>query len=115
MPRSSWKGPYVAVSLLKDVVAFARSHTDWWTRGRFQGTKAPEVINTHARSSVILPDFLGLKFGVHNGKSYVPIEVSEPMVGHRLAEFAPTKKVPVHKKKEAAPGAKKNPKTGKAA
>ena len=91
MPRSLWKGPYVAVSLLKDVVAFARKHPQWWNRGRFQGEKAPAVITTHSRASVILPDFLALRFGVHNGRSFVNLEVQEAMVGHRLGEFAPTK------------------------
>lgn len=114
MPRSVWKGPYVAVQLLKDVVAYARKHQDWWNKGRFQGVKAPEVINTHCRSSVILPDFLGCKFGVHNGNSYVNMEVQEAMVGHKLGEFAPTRKIPIHKKKDVSGGAKaKNPKTGK--
>ena len=64
MPRSVWKGPYVAVSLLQDVIAFARRHPSWWSQGRFQGVKAPEIINTHCRSSVVLPDFLNCKFGV---------------------------------------------------
>jgi ribosomal protein S19 len=64
MPRSVWKGPYVAVSLLQDVIAFARRNQSWWQQGRFQGVKAPEIINTHCRSSVLLPDFLNCKFGV---------------------------------------------------
>ncbi|MEW5307275.1 MAG: hypothetical protein WDW38_002482 [Sanguina aurantia] len=106
MPRSVWKGPYVAVALLQDVISLARKHPDWWSKTRFLGMSAPEIINTHARSSVILPDFLGCKFGVHNGKSYLPMEVKEAMVGHRLGEFAPTRKIPVHKKKEIAKGQK---------
>ena len=116
MPRSAWKGPYVAVSLLQDVIALARKHPEWWSRGRFQGQKAPEVVNTFSRSSVILPDFLACKFGVHNGKSFVNMEVQEAMVGHRLGEFSPTKVVPQHKVKKAEVAAvkKKNPKTGKA-
>lgn len=93
MPRSAWKGPYVAVSLLQEVVAFARKHPEWWSKGRFQGMRVPEAINTHSRASVILPDFLGLRFGVHNGNSYVNVDVQEAMVGHRLGEFSQTKKV----------------------
>jgi small subunit ribosomal protein S19 len=89
-------------------------HPDWWTKGRFQGVKAPEVINTHCRSSVVLPDFLACKFGVHNGKDYVQLEVKEPMIGHKLGEFSPTRKHPVHKAKDNSAGAKRiNPKTGK--
>eukprot|EP00798_Chlamydomonas_sp_ICE-L_P016525 gene16528-22752_t len=111
MPRAVWKGPFVAVSLLQDVMALARKHPEWWSRGRFQGVNAPEIVNTQSRASVVLPDFLGCKFGVHNGKSYVPIEVTEPMVGHKLGEFSATRVQAVHKKKEAK-GAKK-PKAGK--
>lgn len=117
MGRSGWKGPYVAVTLLQDVIKLARKYPEWWSQGRFQGMKVPETINTHSRASTILPDFLGCRFGVHNGNSYVPIEVKDTMVGHRLGEFAQTKKTPVHKVKDAPlKGQKKiNPKTGKAA
>lgn len=101
MGRAVWRGPYVAVSLLKDVIALARKHTDWWNRGRFQGIMAPEEIKTRSRSSTILPDFLRCKFGVYNGMVYIPVDVTEAMVGHRLGEFSPTKKPVVHKKKEA--------------
>ncbi len=106
----------MAVSLLQDVVAMARKHPEWWNRGRFQGQKAPEVINTHSRASVILPDFLACRFGVHNGKTFTNLEVQEAMVGHRLGEFAPTKVIPTHKKKDAGGAGKKkiNPRTGKA-
>ncbi len=93
MARSAWKGPFVAVSVLRDVMALAQKHPEWWSRGRFKGVKAPEVINTQARSSTILPDFLGCKFEVHNGRSYVPLEVTEEMIGHRFGEFALTRKV----------------------
>ncbi|GLI68185.1 hypothetical protein VaNZ11_012529 [Volvox africanus] len=116
MPRSIWKGPYVAVNLLQDVVNLARKHPEWWNKGRFLGQKAPEVINTYSRASTILPDFLACRFGVHNGKSFINLEVQEAMVGHRLGEFAPTKVLPKHKAKESTSVVKKkiNPKTGKA-
>lgn len=58
MPRSVWKGPFVAVSIIRDVVALARKHPDWWAKARFQGEMAPSVIKTQSRASVILPDFL---------------------------------------------------------
>jgi len=109
-----WKGPYVAVSLLQDVMAMARRHPEWWMRDRFLGIKAPEVLCTNSRSSMILPDFLRCKFGVHNGRAYLPVEVTEAMIGHRLGEFSPTRVVPQHKTKEAKGGKKKiNPNTGK--
>lgn len=94
MGRSAWKGPYVAVSLLKDVIAVARQHPEWWNKTRFQGAPAPAVIKTQSRSSVILPDFLRCVFFVHNGnRRMVRLEVSENMVGHKFGEFAPTRKV----------------------
>jgi small subunit ribosomal protein S19 len=101
--RAAWKGPYVAVSLLKDVVALARQHPEWWSRARFQGAPAPAVIRTHSRASVILPDFLRCVFFVHAGnKRLRRIEVTEAMVGHKLGEFAPTRVQPQHKKKGKA-------------
>lgn len=96
MGRSAWKGPYVAVSLLRDVIAVARQHPEWWSKTRFQGAPAPAIIKTHSRASVILPDFLRCVFFVHNGnKRMVRLEVSENMVGHKFGEFAPTRKVGV--------------------
>jgi small subunit ribosomal protein S19 len=95
-PRAVWKGPFVAVQLLQEVAALAQRHPEWWAKGRFQGIRAPEVINTQSRASTILPDFLRLRLGVHNGKSYVPVEVTEAMVGHRLGEFAATRIVSMH-------------------
>ncbi len=98
--RSAWKGPYVAVSLLKDVVSLARKHPEWWSRTRFLGEPAPAVIRTQSRASVILPDFLKCVFFVHAGNTRMArLEVTEPMVGHKFGEFAPTRKAPVHKKK----------------
>jgi small subunit ribosomal protein S19 len=76
MPRSVWKGPFVAKSLLKKVEANAGSH---------------KVINTYSRASVILPDFVGVTFGVYNGKTFVPVAVKEEMVGKKLGEFSPTR------------------------
>jgi small subunit ribosomal protein S19 len=88
---------------------------NWWSKGRFQGIESPEIIRTQCRSSVVLPDFIGCKFGVHNGKDYVQIEVTESMVGHKLGEFSHSRKQPVHKKVESSGMTKKiNPKTGKA-
>ncbi|MBM3468927.1 MAG: 30S ribosomal protein S19 [Alphaproteobacteria bacterium] len=78
MPRSVWKGPFFDRYLLKK----AESTHD-------SGRK--EVIKTWSRRSTILPQFVGLTFGVHNGKKFVPVYVTENMVGHKLGEFAPTR------------------------
>jgi small subunit ribosomal protein S19 len=76
--RSLQKGPYVHPSLLK--------HMSRLSPG------AKTVIKTWARGSTITPEMIGLTFGVHNGKIFVEVKVSEDMVGHHLGEFAPTRK-----------------------
>lgn len=78
MGRSSKKGPYVDEKLMKKVMSQKES-----------GKKEP--IKTWARSSQIAPEFVSHTFAVHNGRAHVNIFVSEPMVGHRLGEFAPTR------------------------
>ena len=75
MARSSKKGPYVDKKLLKKVLAQKES-----------GKK--EAIKTWARSSTIAPDFVNHTFAVHNGRLFINVFISEPMVGHRLGEFA---------------------------
>lgn len=77
MGRSLKKGPYIDANLLKKI-------------GRMASTeKTP--IKTWARSSQISPEFVGHTFEVHNGNKFISVFVSEPMVGHRLGEFAPTR------------------------
>lgn len=76
MPRSIKKGPFVDEYLFKKA-ELAR--------------KDKKPIKTWSRRSTILPDFVGLTFAVHNGKKFVPVFVSENMVGHKLGEFAPTR------------------------
>ena len=78
MSRSLKKGPYVNHSLLKKVLANAES-----------SKKA--VIKTWSRSSLITPDFVGQTIAVHNGKQFIPVYISENMVGHKLGEFSPTR------------------------
>ena len=78
MPRSVWKGPFVDGYMLKKAEKTRSS-------GRH------EVIKTWSRRSTILPQFVGLTFGVHNGRKHVPVLVSEEMVGHKFGEFAPTR------------------------
>lgn len=78
MPRSIKKGPYVEDSLAKKVEKMNQS-----------ARKTP--IKTWSRRSMITPDFVGLTFSIHNGKTFLPIFITENMVGHRLGEFAPTR------------------------
>lgn len=78
MSRSLKKGPYVDVKLLKKV--------------QDKKPASAGVIKTWARASTIAPEFVGFTFGVHNGKSFVDVLVTEDMVGHKLGEFSPTKK-----------------------
>ena len=78
MARSVWKGPFIDGYLLKKAEV---------TRG--SGRK--EVIRTWSRRSTILPQFVGLTFGIHNGRKFIPVLVTENMVGHKLGEFSPTR------------------------
>jgi len=91
MPRSTSKGPFVKESLLKKVQRAKRGELD-------------EII-TWSRSSMIIPDMVGLTIRVHNGRLHVPVSIVENMVGHKLGEFAPTRTYRGHggmKKKRAA-------------
>ncbi len=83
MARSLKKGPFVDESLMKKVKAVNES-----------GKK--EVIKTWSRRSTIFPEFIGHTFAVHNGKEFIPVYVTEDMVGHKLGEFAPTRKFGGH-------------------
>ena len=78
MPRSVWKGPFVDGYLLKKADAT-----------RTSGRK--EIIRTWSRRSTILPQFVGLTFGIYNGRKFVPVLVTENMVGHKFGEFSPTR------------------------
>ena len=83
MARSVWKGPFVDMTLLKKAEKVSES-----------GKK--EVIKTWSRRSTILPQFVGLTFGVYNGQKFVPVAVNENMVGHKLGEFSPTRQFSGH-------------------
>ncbi|MCK9263812.1 MAG: 30S ribosomal protein S19 [Desulfomonilia bacterium] len=78
MSRSLKKGPFVDDHLLKKVL-------------QAQDTGSRKVIKTWSRRSTILPEFIGLTFAVHNGKKFVPVYVTEEMIGHKLGEFSPTR------------------------
>ena len=95
MARSVWKGPFVHPSLLKKIDRLKE----------VTGDKRP--IKTWSRNSTIIPDFVGHSFMIHNGKSFIPITISEEMVGHKLGEFSPTRTFHGHTpadKKAAASG-----------
>ena len=78
MTRSVWKGPFVDRYLLKKAE-------------EAQGGQHKGVIKTWSRRSTILPHFVGLTFNVYNGKKFIPVHVTEDMVGHKLGEFSPTR------------------------
>ncbi|MEM7620398.1 MAG: 30S ribosomal protein S19 [Pseudomonadota bacterium] len=78
MARSVWKGPFVDGYLRKKV-----------DKARETGSNA--VIKIWSRRSTVLPQFVGLTFGVHNGQKHIPVSISEEMVGHKFGEFAPTR------------------------
>ena len=83
MSRSLKKGPYVEESLLRKVEKMQAS-----------GKKQP--IKTWSRRSMVIPEFFGLTFAIHNGRQHMPIFITENMVGHRLGEFAPTRTFKAH-------------------
>ncbi len=78
MPRSLKKGPFIDASLLKKVTIA-------------QDSRSTRVIKTWSRRSTIIPEMVGLTLAVHNGKKFVPVFVTENMVGHKLGEFSPTR------------------------
>ena len=78
MPRSLKKGPYISDKLLKKV-----------TEG--QSARSGQVIKTWSRRSTIVPEMVGVTLAVHNGRKFIPVFISENMVGHKLGEFSPTR------------------------
>ncbi len=89
MPRSLKKGPFVDEKLMKKVRQMIDS-----------GDK--KILKTWSRRSTILPEFIGYTFAVHNGKKFIPVYVTENMVGHKLGEFSPTRTFKGHSKAEKA-------------
>lgn len=93
MPRSLKKGPFIDIKLMKKVEELNKSNQK-------------KVIKTWSRSSTISPDFVGHTFAVHNGNKFVPVFITENMVGHKLGEFSPTRIFRAHsgtRKEEKAP------------
>ena len=98
MARSIWKGPFVEESVIKKV-----------DKQKSETNKKP--IKIWSRKSTIIPDFVGISFLIYNGKKFIPITVSEDMVGHKFGEFAPTRQffghTPADKKAKVEGGAAK--------
>ena len=78
MARSVWKGPFVEESLIKKVE-------------KLKNVTNKKPIKTWSRKSTIIPDFVGFSFLIYNGRKFIPLTISEDMVGHKLGEFAPTR------------------------
>jgi len=78
MPRSLKKGPFIEEKLLKKVLIA-------------QETRSNRVVKTWSRRSTIVPEMVGITLAVHNGKKFIPVFVTEDMVGHKLGEFSPTR------------------------
>ena len=78
MPRSLKKGPFIDQKLFKKVT-------------EAQGSRSNQVIKTWSRRSTILPEMVGITLAVHNGRKFLPVFVTENMVGHKLGEFSPTR------------------------
>ena len=92
MARSTKKGPFVADSLLEKV-------------NRLKTSGKRDAVKTWSRGSMIIPEFVGLTIAVHNGKKFIPVFITENMVGHYLGEFAPTRTFRLHsgQRKAGAP------------
>ena len=92
MARSVWKGQFVEESLIKKVE-------------KLKNDSVKKPIKTWSRKSTIIPDFVGISFLIYNGKKFIPITISEDMVGHKFGEFAPTRQffghTPADKKAKA--------------
>lgn len=92
MARSVKKGPFVDLHVQKKVDNAIQKNDK-------------KVIKTWSRRSTVLPEFVGLTFAVHNGRKFVPVYVTEQMIGHKLGEFAPTRNYGGHAEKKAQPAA----------
>ncbi len=87
MPRSIKKGPFIDESLQRKIT-------------RAEETNSKQVIKTWSRRSTITPEMISLTFAVHNGKKFIPVYITEDMIGHKLGEFSPTRTYRGHAKKK---------------
>lgn len=89
MGRSTAKGPYIEPKLMEKILALQ------------SGKEKRQVIKTWSRRSTITPEMVGLTIGVHNGRKFIPVFITEQMVGHKLGEFSPTRTFKGHTSKTA--------------
>jgi small subunit ribosomal protein S19 len=95
MARSIKKGPFIDLTLMAKVE-------------KTKAAKSKDAIKTWSRRSMIIPDFVGMTFNVHDGKRFIAVHVTESMVGHKLGEFAPTRTFRMHSgQRQAGAGAEK--------
>ena len=99
MARAVWKGPFVEESLIRKV-------------DRLKNDTVKKPIKTWSRKSTIIPDFVGVSFLIYNGKKFIPITISEEMVGHKLGEFAPTRTFKGHTPADKKAAAAEKPAVG---
>ena len=88
MPRSIKKGPFIDESLQRKIT-------------RAEETNSKQAIKTWSRRSTITPEMISLTFAVHNGKKFIPVYITEDMIGHKLGEFSPTRTYRGHAKKKS--------------
>ena len=100
MARAVWKGPFVEESLMKKV-------------DKYKNDPKKIPIKTWSRKSTIIPDFVGVSFLIYNGKKFIPITVSEDMVGHKLGEFVPTRQFSGHTPSDKKASGSSTPAQGK--
>ena len=100
MARAVWKGPFVEESLIKKVE-------------KLQNQTDKKPIKTWSRKSTIIPEFVGISFLIYNGKKFIPITISEDMVGHKFGEFAPTRQFFGHTPADKKAKEDETPKTDK--
>ena len=91
MPRSVHKGPFIDDHLLKKIE-------------KAKNSRESRVIKTWSRRSTVIPDMIGLTFAVHNGRKFIPVFVTDNMVGHKLGEFSPTRLFKSHSKAKSEKG-----------
>ena len=85
MPRSLKKGPFVDAYLTKKMAVAAK-----------ESNPARRVVSTYSRRSMVIPQMVGMTFAVHNGRKFIPVFITEQMVGHKLGEFSPTRQFKGH-------------------
>jgi small subunit ribosomal protein S19 len=103
MSRSSWKGSFLGI-----INPFLKVPQTLISERNKNTEKRKLDVVTYSRALVIIKDWVGLNIGVHNGKSFIPVFIIPPMIGHKLGEFSRTRIKPIHPKKNDLKGGNKN-------